>query len=81
MAAYNWLIILLVIFVFGMGYAATYDVIEELHTNYAYTDTAHGQMGSDIVWAVWKYLPVFCLFSLALYGFSRALKNNGDGWQ
>ena len=78
-AAYNWIIITMALFVFGFGYASVYDVVDTLHQN-AYTDNPHAAYGVNVVWLIWKYLPVLCLISLAIYGFMSSNKSNGGGW-
>lgn len=81
MAAYNWLIILLTLGVFGLLYASTYDVIATAHENYAFTDDPTAALGAKILWLTWKYLPAVCLFSLFVYGVMSGQKSSDGGWK
>ncbi|HIH73934.1 MAG TPA: hypothetical protein HA306_01135 [Methanosarcina sp.] len=81
MVAYNWIIILLTMGIFGLLYASTYDVVATAHDNYAYTGDPIAALGVKIFWLAWKYLPVICLFSLFVYGVMSAQKNSDGGWK
>ncbi|AKB78643.1 hypothetical protein MSHOH_2160 [Methanosarcina horonobensis HB-1 = JCM 15518] len=73
MAAWNWIVIIFTVLGFGLLYAATYDVVKDMH-EHAYTGDAKAQTGANIVWLCWKYSPVAVLFACMIYGFTVAQK-------
>ena len=76
MGAYNWLIALLCIGIFGLLYSVTYDVVATGFDG-AYTNTTEAQTTVNILWLGWKFLPVACIGAMFIYAYISGQKNEG----
>ena len=78
MSAYHYIVILMILFIVGIGYASTYDIVEEIYVEHSYQNEHYPYTGqtADYLFNVWTYLTIIVVFSLMLYGYVHTQKED-----
>ena len=76
MSAYHYIVILMILFIVGIGYASTYDIVEEIYVEHSYQNEHYPYTGqtADYLFNVWTYLTIIVVFSLMLYAYVHTQK-------
>lgn len=73
-AAYQVLVILICIGLFGFIYSGLYDPIEKIVDNSSVSENPELQKTGEYQYTIWKFLPLFALVILGIYAIAVTQK-------